>query len=389
MNRREFIKLSGILGLGLSLSGVAATRNKIEIQTDAAGKVIIIGAGVAGLSAGYLLQQQGIEFQILEASSIFGGRMKRTTEFTNFPIPLGAEWVHVPTEIFEEIINDDSVKIDIETTKYDLDADHVLYQGEQYILRSANIFTEESKFINATWFDFFEQYVTPLIEANITYNSVVEAIDYSAETIQIKTRSDAYLADQVIVTVPLKMLQNGAITFIPELSKSKQKAIYKATVWDGCKAFVEFSKKFYPALTDFDITPKIAGQKLYYDAAYGQETTHHILGLFAVGSASHPYVDLSDDKLIEFILNELDELFGGQASPNYMKHIFQNWNEEPYANGAYIMDCENWKVVRKLGESVNSQLHFAGDAYTEGSDWGSVHEAARSARRAVEKISRS
>ena len=385
MNRREFIKMCGMLGLSLPLSGVMVACSEAEIQTSDAGNIIIIGAGAAGLSAAYLLQQQGIAFQILEASSIYGGRMKRTTEFANFPIPLGAEWIHVSPDILEEIVNDDSVEVDIETTLYDPDVDYGLYEGERITLREAD-FTEDSKFINATWFDFFEQYILPSVEGRITYNAVVEAIDYSAETIQVETQDETYSADRVIVTVPVKMLQNGAITFIPELPEDKQDAIDSARVWDGCKAFIEFSEKFYPSLVAFEITPATAGQKLYYDASYGQDTTQHILGLFAVGTGTRPYVELSDDELIEYMLNELDELFDGQASPNYVKHIFQNWNAEPYANGAYIIDDENWRVVRRLGESVDDRLFFAGDAYTEGEDWSSVHTAARSARRAVEEI---
>ncbi|MEL6221930.1 MAG: NAD(P)/FAD-dependent oxidoreductase [Cyanobacteria bacterium J06627_8] len=385
MNRKEFIKMCGILGLSLPLSRVMIARSKAEIQTSGTGNIIIVGAGAAGLTAGYLLQQQGIEFQILEASPICGGRMKRTTEFANFPIPLGAEWIHVKPEILEEIINDDSVDIEVETTPYDPSVDYALYEGEQVSMREIG-FRADSKFINATWFDFFEQYIVPLVEEHITYNAVVEAVDYSAETIQVETQNGTYSADRVIVTIPVKMLQNGAIAFTPELPNDKQNAIDTVRVWDGCKAFIEFSQKFYPAAVAFEIIPETAGQKLYYDASYGQDTTQHVLGLFAVGTGTRPYVELNDDDLIEYMLNELDELFDGQASPNYVKHIFQNWNAEPYANGAYVVDHENWRRVRTLGKSVDNRLFFAGTAYTEGEDWSSVHTAARSARRAVEEI---
>ncbi|MEM7342732.1 MAG: NAD(P)/FAD-dependent oxidoreductase [Chloroflexota bacterium] len=393
MNRREFIKICGLLGITLPLAGVVTACDEVELLVSDEGNdvannidnIIIIGAGAAGLSAGYLLQQQGIAFQILEASSSYGGRMKRTTEFANFPIPLGAEWIHVPPDILEEIVNDDSVDVNIETTMYDPEVDEVLYEGEWFTIEDAD-FTEDSKFINATWFDFFEQYIVPSVASQITYNAVVEAIDYSTEIIQVKTGGETYSATQVIVTAPVKILQNGAITFTPKLPNDKQDAIDSARVWDGCKAFIEFSEKFYPALTGFEITPETAGDKLYYDASYGQDTSQHILGLFAVGTAARPYIELSDDELIEYILYELDELSDGQASPNYVKHIFQNWNEEPYANGAYVMDDEDWRVIIRLGESVDNRLFFAGDAYTEGSDWSSVHTAARSAGRAVEEI---
>ncbi len=373
--------MCGVLGLSLPLAGC----RQAELDSNNAGKVVIIGAGAAGLSAGYLLQQQGVAFEILEATSIYGGRMKRTTEFADFPIPLGAEWMHVEPDILREIVNDSSVDIAIETTKYDPDVDFALYEGEQFSLREIG-FTEDSKFINATWFDFFEQYIVPSVEERITYNTVVEAIDYSAEMIQIKTQNETYSAEQVIITVPVKLLQNGAITFTPELPSDKQNAIDNVTVWDGCKAFIEFTEKFWPAAVAFEITPETAGQKLYYDASYGQDTTQQVLGLFAVGTGTIPYVELSDDELITYMLNELDALFDGQASPNYVKHIFQNWNAEPFANGAYVVDHENFRRVRTLGKNVDNRVFFAGTAYTNGEDWSSVHTAARSARRAVEEI---
>ena len=385
MNRRAFIKLCGILGLSLPLSGITAACQDSQSEAANIGQVIIIGAGAAGLAAGYLLQQQGISYQILEATAVYGGRMKRTTEFANFPIPLGAEWIHVLPDILDEIVNDDTVDVDIKTIQYDYAVDYALYEGVRLSLPQIG-FDVESKFINATWFDFFEQYILPSVEKNITYNAVVDAIDYANETIQVRTQNETLTAVRVIVTVPVKLLQNGAITFTPPLPEAKQNAIDTVRVWDGCKAFIEFSQKFYPAAVAFDIIPETAGQKLYYDAAYGQDTTQHVLGLFAVGTGTKPYVDLDDDERIAYMLQELDELFDGQASRYYVKHIFQNWNAEPFAQGAYVVDHENWRTVRTLGRSVNDRLYFAGSAYTDGEDWSSVHTAARSARRAVEEI---
>ncbi|MEM9023564.1 MAG: FAD-dependent oxidoreductase, partial [Bacteroidota bacterium] len=135
-----------------------------------------------------------------------------------------------------------------------------------------------------------------------------------------------------------------------------------------------------------EIVPEEAGQKLYYDASYGQNTTQHVLGLFAVGTGATPYLQRTGDELINYMLAELDLLYNGQASANYVKHIFQNWNEEPFANGAYVYDYEDWRRLRTLGEPVGDKLLFAGDAYTIGEDWSSVHTAARSAIRAVAAI---
>ncbi|MGH1364200.1 MAG: flavin monoamine oxidase family protein [Calditrichia bacterium] len=386
MNRREFLKLSSILGLSAPFYSLLSSCNKNTLGVgNFSGSVTIIGAGAAGMAAGYLLAQQGIDYQILEASSTHGGRMKRTTNFADFPVPLGAEWLHVETGIFKEIVNKNSTPINVDTTPYDRETEYGLYEGQRVSIEEMG-FKKERKFINSTWFDFFDQYIFPSVREKIIYNTVVESIDYSANKVAIQTANKDFSADKVIVTIPLKILQSGSITFSPELPQKKQSAINEATVWDGCKAFIEFSEKFYPAFVGFEIQPEKAGQKLYYDASYGQNSSKHILGLFAVGSGTIPYVQLTDAALIDYILNELDVIFNNQATANYVKHIFQNWNEEPHINGAYLYDHESWSRVRKLGDSVSGKLFFAGEAYTDGGDWASVHAAARSARRAVSKI---
>ncbi|MEN1785160.1 MAG: FAD-dependent oxidoreductase, partial [Bacteroidota bacterium] len=273
------------------------------------------------------------------------------------------------------------------TTPYDPEVDYGLYEGQQVSM--ANIgFTIDQKFIGSSWFDFFEQYIVPSVQERIVFNEIVEAIDYSGDQGVVQTANNTYTADRIILTVPVKLLQNQAIAFTPALPDNKRDAIAKTTVWDGFKAFIEFSEQFYPAAVALDVAPQTSGQKLYYDAAYGQQSNSHVLGLFSVGSGTLPYRELSDEALIAYMLEELDAIFDGKASATYIKHLSQNWNEAPFAQGAYVYDEENWRRVRTLGESVDNKLFFAGAAYTTGDDWSSVHTAARSAIRAVNEITR-
>ena len=98
-------------------------------------KVIVVGAGAAGLTAAYLLTQKGIDVEILEASSIYGGRMKRTKSFADFPIPTGAEWLHTKRKVLKKILNDPKIQIDINTTEYNFDEDYALLEGEKVSLK--------------------------------------------------------------------------------------------------------------------------------------------------------------------------------------------------------------------------------------------------------------
>ena len=87
MNRKDFIRICGVLGVGVQFQSVSMAHQFLEDKNH--GKVIVIGGGPGGLSCGYLLQQQGIEYEILEASSSFGGRIEINNEFADFPVSIG------------------------------------------------------------------------------------------------------------------------------------------------------------------------------------------------------------------------------------------------------------------------------------------------------------
>jgi predicted NAD/FAD-binding protein len=61
------------------------------MHTD--GRVIVVGAGIGGLSAGYWLRQRGYEVEILEALDRPGGRMV-TMEHKGDKVDVGAQFFH-------------------------------------------------------------------------------------------------------------------------------------------------------------------------------------------------------------------------------------------------------------------------------------------------------
>ena len=192
MTRKEFLKICGILGVGIPLPSTLKSCSKDgDIKVSFEGKVIIIGAGAGGLSAGYLLHQLGIDFEILEASSTYGGRMKTDTSFADFPIPLGAEWLHTQTGIFQEIVNDSSVLVNVNTINYNSQNDTYAHwaNGE---LAISELDDSDIKFVNYSWLNFFEEYLLPSVSGKITYNSAIQSIDYSSDQIILNTHNQQY-----------------------------------------------------------------------------------------------------------------------------------------------------------------------------------------------------
>ncbi|WP_299349155.1 FAD-dependent oxidoreductase [uncultured Maritalea sp.] len=367
----------------LSLSTFASPR---MLHAKKPRHVLVVGAGAAGLIAGYRLQQRGIDFQILEASTTFGGRMKRNLGFADFPLPLGAEWLHTRPKVLDTLVDNPATNVAVQTLSYDQKDVYAFWDG--MVLTQANLGREpDLKFVNSSWFDFFEAYIVPSVIDQIRFQNPVTTIDTSQGRATVQTQSGVdFSGDAIIVTVPLKMLQRRQITFIPPLPQPKIDAIDTAIFWEGYKAFLEFDEPFYPAYTEIEVNPRTSGQHGFYDASYGQNTRRHILGLFAVGSAARPYLGVSEAVVAHQILSQLDEIFDGRATPSFRKIITQDWSNEPHIGGAYLQDHEDWKQVRQLGNSVGSNLHFAGEAYTTGEEWGAVHNAALAAKRVVDRF---
>lgn len=104
LSRRKFIR-NIALGSGGLLLGAESFGNFVIGKKP---KVIIIGAGFAGLAAAYKLQQRKIDFVILEARNRIGGRVFSHTidEKENLVVELGGEWVGNSHERMIELCNE-------------------------------------------------------------------------------------------------------------------------------------------------------------------------------------------------------------------------------------------------------------------------------------------
>lgn len=346
-----------------------------QISTDFTGKVLIVGAGAAGMSAAYFLERNNIEYEVLEASSTYGGRVKRAADFADFPIDLGAEWLHADPIVLAEILDDSSIDDNIELITYNPQS-YSVWNGKKLTRHNwIRNFYSEHKFKSTTWFGFFEKYMIPKIGDKILYNHVVEEINYQNEKVQLKTANGQnFEADKVLITVPISVLQQELIEFSPALPSQKVEAINGVDMGEGIKVFIEFQEKFYP---DIIFMGGLAGalsasELIYYDAAFRKDAEKHVLALFTVGEKAAPYALLENDEaIINKILGELDEMFEGKASETYKKHIIQNWSKEPYIRGSYAQDYENRSQnISDILEPVNAKVYFAGEAIHD--DWQST-----------------
>lgn len=355
-------------------------------------KVLIIGAGAAGITAGHLLAERGIDFEILEASSVHGGRVRKVDDFVDFPIDLGAEWIHkwigAKPAVFEALLNGADPRF---PTFADKPKTFFVWRNGKLSERNWLRFLPtptDLKFTDATWFDALDTMATPTLLGRTHFDCPVTSVDYRNDTVIATTKSGAtHVGDRVLVTVPIAMLQRETIRFDPPLPQRKRAEIQTEEVPGGLKVFIEFSKRFYPDVLSmgrpFGFSLQSAlDECVYYNAALGKNSRQHVLGLFTQGSKAERYTAHdTDDALFTFVLAELDEIFDGQASEHYLKHIVQDWTREPYIGGSYSQRKASAKI---LAEPVAGRVYFAGEAVNPNGKTIAVHGACESAYAAVE-----
>lgn len=343
--------------------------------------VIVVGAGAAGLTAASLLVRAGVNVVVVEADASHGGRLRQVRDVVDFPLPLGAEWLHTDPGVLADIAGQ---PVDIDVVGYGPGDTEGFFDGA---LTIAPVEDTDRKFVGSSWLDLFDRYVLPHVADRVRYDTRITRIEDTGEGVVVTDeRGTVYSADAVIVTVPVTVLRDRTITFVPDLSESKWAAIDRVDVWGGCKAFIGFDTRFYPTFVTFPDSSTKDGQRLYYDAAHGQRTDAHVLGLFAVGAPAAPYQAREGTALRDWILAELDVIFDGAASDSYLWHLTHDWNAAPNVGQAYVSDHAAWRTVRALGKPASRRVLFAGDAYTDGENWSEVHVAAHAAQVAVQRL---
>jgi monoamine oxidase len=167
MKRRDFLKHSALTAAFFSASSlnVFASDSKNIGARNTGKKVIVIGAGLAGLSAAYELNQAGHDVSVLEAQTRVGGRVSTLRDFFSDGLyaELGATFisdVHDLTIKYSKLFG-------LELVPANTTLPSVYYlRGKRYVNKGAvdwklNLTAEEKKLgLNGLW----GKYVSPVVK---------------------------------------------------------------------------------------------------------------------------------------------------------------------------------------------------------------------------------
>src|SRR5690348_16729429 len=83
----------------VALTAESFDDGRMDVPSGVAGpveRVVVVGAGIAGLTVANALAHAGVEYVVLEARDRIGGRL-HTVDLAGSPVDLGGSWIHMPT----------------------------------------------------------------------------------------------------------------------------------------------------------------------------------------------------------------------------------------------------------------------------------------------------
>jgi len=216
----------------------------------------------------------------------------------------------------------------------------------------------------------------------------VQDITWEKEKVAVKTGKGTLHGRKAIISVPLGVLQSGALRITPPLPHMEE-AARKLGFGPVIKIILQFSKAFwkqkeYTGQKDLGKAGFIFSQEEVptWWTAYPKEAS--ILTGWLGGPNAEKFKDLSEEEILQKALHSLSKLFTMEAEAlkgmlnNYAIH---NWSMDPYCCGGYSYDVvEGSRQKQILKQPVENTLFFTGEALFEGIEVGTVEAALVSGR---------
>ncbi|XP_055246659.1 lysine-specific histone demethylase 2 isoform X4 [Gorilla gorilla gorilla] len=206
---------------------------------------------------------------------------------------------------------------------------------------------------------------------DIRLKSPVQCIDYSGDEVQVTTTDGTgYSAQKVLVTVPLALLQKGAIQFNPPLSEKKMKAINSLGAGIIEKIALQFPYRFWDSKVQgadfFGHVPPSASKRGLFAVFYDMDPQkkHSVLMSVIAGEAVASVRTLDDKQVLQQCMATLRELFKEQEVPDPTKYFVTRWSTDPWIQMAYsfVKTGGSGEAYDIIAEDIQGTVFFAGEA---------------------------
>jgi len=395
ISRRKFLRTSGLALAGSSLARPNLISNAATILRGPSKKIAILGAGMAGLVAGYELTQLGHDVIILEARMRPGGRVHTLREPFSDGLHADAGAARIPdnhdlTLKYVKLFNlplEPMYPSRLSALTFDRDGSRREGSIDSFTEALGGHFGQDLGGSPSLWqkikggTDLLPRAFAQKLADKIRYGSPVVRIESDAKAARVvflqRGSPQTITADRVLCTIPFSVLRNVEL---PGLSEGKLEVIKRADYVAVARVYLQTRNRYWEAkgLSGFAFTRNAVE---VWHPTWSQNGPRGILMTYARFGEAERITNLKDAERISSTLQELDGYFPGLQA-NYEGAATKCWLEDEWARGAW------WFVgFRDFGRSIEvegGRIHFAGEHLSAWPSW--MQGALSSALRAVKEI---
>jgi monoamine oxidase len=194
-------------------------------------------------------------------------------------------------------------------------------------------------------------------------------------------------ARAAVSTLPVGVLQSGAVHFTPELPESKRSALERISMGPVVKLLLRFEEPFWPGWAA-NIGCGTGPLTLYWPVFYGSEGKPPVLLAYATGPRAARLSAASEEEATQIVVSDLARLFP-KADPRRTLSASRrvDWAADPYSRGGYSFLRPGGAGARALLAAADTPpLFWAGSATAWSPIAATVEAAYTSGLRAAAEV---
>ncbi len=348
-------------------------------------KYTIIGAGLTGLTLAYLLRQQGIGSNILEAKNRLGGRLFTKMSGNHIPIDLGAAWLWDYNPKLKQLLIDLSIPVfpqEIGESVWYRQNSQIPFQQMSMPPQPQVSYRMKGGSTNLAL-----SLASQLESDQLHLNTIVTSITYENNNYEIQTTKCKFTSEIVICCLP-PAVATAKIKFSPQLPEDYKKVAQDTQTWIedsikfGCGYRTAFWKTREMPATAFSNAGAITE---LYDYSNEEQDRFALMGFL------HPQLNTyTPEERHEAVNRQLEQLFGKDALAQVSYEELQ-WNTDPFTNpdpAHSLAPHQNNGHPLLRSTFNNGSLWMAGSetsAHLAGYMEGAVHSAMETFDRLMQK----
>ena len=221
---------------------------------------------------------------------------------------------------------------------------------------------------------------------DVRLEHLASQVDRSSEGVTVVTDRGVFRARQVVITVPVGVLQAGDLLIEPPLPETHRRALGLLRMNAFEKVVLRFAERFWDAGV-YGIR-QLGDEGEWWHSWYDLGRLHDEPALltFAAGPAAVATRTWADEDIVASTMAQLRRLYGDTV-PDPTSAIVTRWQDDPFAHGSYafMLPGSVGADHDDLAEPVDGVLHLAGEA-TWGDDPATVPGALLSGHRAAQNV---